>query len=207
MSDLAPERNLVNLLETQFGAAGTDDLAQTLGANSNLIATFQNTPIGSIVESLLTQSQFQTAIGNANWLLCNGQTCGGSAYATLTGNTTVPDFRATVLRGKNNGRSDGNQNQNGDLALGTLTVNQIANHTHSTTLSHDIVGGTTSKTQHSGAQNFVGEPESAAPNSYLGFNLTGPVDLPANSDGDENPTALSEVRVRAIVVNYFMRVS
>jgi hypothetical protein len=45
--------------------------------------------VGSIQIANLTVAQFQ-AVAGTNWLLCNGQTCVDTAYATETGNKTVP---------------------------------------------------------------------------------------------------------------------
>ena len=45
--------------------------------------------IGEIKLADLSESQFQAQAGN-NWLLCNGQTCSATAYASKTGNSTVP---------------------------------------------------------------------------------------------------------------------
>jgi hypothetical protein len=65
-------------------------------------------PVGMIVQSMLTEAQFQ-AINGTNWVLAAGQSVTGSQYATITGNSSIPDLRGMFLRGKNNSRSDGNQ--------------------------------------------------------------------------------------------------
>lgn len=92
-------------------------------------------PVGSIVDSLLTESQFQSQnlIGEdsvTRWVLADGRSVSGSAYTTLTGNSTVPDFRGVSRRAKNNGRSDGNQNPDGDLTLGQFTTGRNQSHDH-----------------------------------------------------------------------------
>lgn len=86
--------------------------------------------IGEIKASMLTLAQFQAQFGT-NWVLANGASATGTAYATLTGSTIVPDCRGVSLRGKNNGRSDGAQNPDGDLALGTYQGDMFVSHGHS----------------------------------------------------------------------------
>jgi len=90
-------------------------------------------PVGSIVQSILTEADFQAELGNPSpetWVLADGRNVAGSTYTVVTGNSTIPDLRGVFLRGKNNGRSDGNQNPDGDLPLGTLTSFKTAAHTH-----------------------------------------------------------------------------
>jgi len=47
--------------------------------------------IGEIKLANLTLSQFQSTAGT-NWILANGQSSVGTAYAQLTGNQTVPNI-------------------------------------------------------------------------------------------------------------------
>lgn len=91
-----------------------------------LVKKHSSSSLGSIKESMLTEAQFQAQHGTG-WVLMDGRDVTGSAYATLTGNTTLPDARGQFLRGKNNGRSDGQQNPDGDMALGTQTEDAIRN--------------------------------------------------------------------------------
>lgn len=88
--------------------------------------------VGSIGEnkpSMLTLAQFQALYG-PGWILADGSSCAGSKYAAITGFTTVPDHRGVGLRGKNNGRSDGNQNPDGELALGSFQSDAFGSHNH-----------------------------------------------------------------------------
>jgi len=54
-------------------------------------------PVGMIVQSMLTEAQFQVLNGT-NWILADGRSVAGSAYATVTGNANVPDARGLFLR-------------------------------------------------------------------------------------------------------------
>ena len=53
--------------------------------------------IGTIVSSLLTAAQM--ASEDATYYLCDGGSCAGTDYATVTGNATTPDLRGQFLRG------------------------------------------------------------------------------------------------------------
>ena len=75
------------------------------------------------------------ALRGAGWVLADGRSVTGSAYATITGTTAIPDMRGLFLRGKNNGRTDGNKNPDGDLGLGAIQGDQIVSHVHSTHLN------------------------------------------------------------------------
>lgn len=90
-------------------------------------------PIGSILDSMLTELQFQAQLGNpspATWVLADGRDITGSALQQLTSQTNAPDLRGIFTRGKNNGRVDGKQNPDGELALGTYTADGVGSHTH-----------------------------------------------------------------------------
>ena len=86
--------------------------------------------VGDVEQSMLTLAQFQ-AIKGTGWVLADGSSCVGTTYATITGASTVPDLRGLVLRGKNNGRVDGNQNPDGEVALGTYQADDFKSHAHS----------------------------------------------------------------------------
>lgn len=81
-------------------------------------------PIGTVIHSMLTVSQFASEYGN-NWVLSDGSSVSGSAYHTLTGFSVTPDMRGLFLRGK--GASG---NPDGDLALGTYSADKVISHTH-----------------------------------------------------------------------------
>ena len=72
----------------------------------NIEKEFQNLklkalPIGTIIASMLEFEKFQNISGNA-WKPADGRKVSAkSKYATLTGNTTLPDLRGMFLRGLN----------------------------------------------------------------------------------------------------------
>lgn len=159
------------------------------------MATFQNTfPVGTILHSMLTLTQFQTAIGSLGngWVLANGQSCVGSTYAAITGFTTVPDMRGRVLRGKNNGATT---NPDGDLALGTLQADQFASHNHRIQQSGGGIGNgyaTINSYQNTGYYNQFRDSnsEGQAPNG-----------IAIESSGG------NETRMKNVTVNIFIKIN
>lgn len=75
-------------------------------AGKKIETKFQNLklkalPTGTIVASMLELERFQKIAGNA-WKPADGRKVSAkSKYATLTGNTTLPDLRGMFLRGLN----------------------------------------------------------------------------------------------------------
>lgn len=150
--------------------------------------------IGEVKASMLTLAQFQAQFGT-NWVLANGASASGTAYATITGNTTLPDCRGVGLRGKNNGRADGNQNPDGDLALGTYQGDVMGSHAHSTLTGtrNNIYGltGTTRGLDASGFTSNVQNIDYGASSGQLGITSTGG----------------NETRMKNVTVNYFIKVN
>ena len=57
--------------------------------------------VGSIQQSMLTEAQFNTAMGATaagRWVLADGRSVAGSKYAALTGHDKVPDMRGGFFR-------------------------------------------------------------------------------------------------------------
>ncbi len=138
--------------------------------------------IGAIKNSMLTEAQFQTQNGSG-WVLCDGRDVTGSDYDTLTGDTTIPDARGQFLRGKNNGRSDGQENPDGDSALGAAQADAFGQHTH--------------------VQQGVASPLSAGPHTVLGSAATG---TQTSSQSTQN-TGGNETRVKNITINIFIKIN
>jgi hypothetical protein len=155
-------------------------------------------PVGMIVQSMLTEAQFQ-ALNGTSWVLMDGRSVTGSTYSTVTGSNTIPDARGMVLRGKNNGRSDGSQNPDGDSSLGAYQGDLFGQH------------------QHTGRGNtfdagfpLAGGQAGLATDSGLGIN--------ANSGGvggtrvrpttaAYDPSGGNETRMRNITVNHFIKIN
>jgi hypothetical protein len=96
-----------------------------------LVKTFKpDQPLGSVIQSLLIEEEFQAEHGN-NWVLMDGRSVVGSDYQLLDpGNPSrvvIPDARGQFLRGKNHTRADAEANPDGDQPLGTQTSDAIRN--------------------------------------------------------------------------------
>jgi hypothetical protein len=135
--------------------------------------------VGQIISSTLTEAQFQ-AINGTSWVLMDGRSVVGSAYATVTGFTAVPDARGMVLRGRNNGRADGKENPDGEIGLGAYQADEIRAHSHTVE---------TSQTQE-GVGRFTG-----------GSSLNEPSILSTNNFGG------NETRMKNITVNHFIKIN
>jgi hypothetical protein len=147
-------------------------------------------PIGMVVSSMLTEAQFQNLNGTG-WVLMDGRSVAGSAYASVTGNASIPDARGMVLRGKNNSRADGNQNPAGDRALGEFEGDQMQGHHHSYFGANNTGTGSNSFT----IQNNIFGP------------FTGAVSSPTNDGTNGPPRTGNETRMKNITLNHFIRIN
>ena len=149
-------------------------------------------PIGMIVASMLTEPQFQ-ALNGTSWVIADGRSATGSAYATITSSTTIPDLRGRALRGKNNpGTAQGDigtvlGNADGDLALNTFQYDQYASHTHS--FSTFNIGWGAGGTDFSRGRADTNSPANLWSN--IGLNAAGG----------------NETRMKNITVNYFIKIN
>jgi hypothetical protein len=161
--------------------------------------------IGQVTSSMLTEAQFQ-AINGTGWVLMDGRSVAGSSYAIVTGNATIPDARGMVLRGKNNGRSDGNQNPAGDNALGLFEDDRMQGHRHS--LRGNSGGGSAWNLAGSNAS-VVGGGSPGTGDTYvdiLAASSAQAISAPiANAEG--TPRIGVETRMKNITVNHFIKIN
>ena len=63
-------------------------------------ATVTTNPVGTVINSLLTETQFVTAYPGdaANWALCDGRNIAGTRLATILGRDTIWDLRGAYFR-------------------------------------------------------------------------------------------------------------
>ena len=147
--------------------------------------------IGDVVQSLLTETQFQSERG-LTWVLMDGRSVTGSDYATLTGSSSIPDARGVFLRGKNNGRSDGKQNPDGDSSLGVYQEDAFQGHGHLYR----------SKNQGANAYNNAG-----ANAGIHNLDNSFPVERPINLSGSGTVRYGTETRPKNITINYFIKIN
>lgn len=135
MSFVAPSESKIVQESIQFNQPVSESSTSAIAALANALREII-LPVGSIVDSMLDESTFQsqnTSPSPERWVLADGRNVAGSVYQSLTGSATIPDLRGNFTRAKNNGRSDGKQNPDGDLALGTYTASKFASHMHAYT--------------------------------------------------------------------------
>src|ERR1035437_9535436 len=94
---------------------------------NSVLSSLEPLPLGHIERSFLTNSEFLAARNATDWMLCNGQSCAGSAYATLTGNATVPNAELYFMRMRDYGVG---VNPDGDQSLGTPNADTYIAHGH-----------------------------------------------------------------------------
>ena len=84
-------------------------------------------PIGTVIDSMLTPAQMSANYGSG-WALCDGSSCVGSKFQSLTGLGAVPDFRGRFKRMKDHGAG---VDTHGDPVVGTVrNADLLANHNH-----------------------------------------------------------------------------
>lgn len=141
-------------------------------------------PIGTFLESILTEVQWNTALGNpANplWILADGRNIAGSALANLSGypfGNAAPNLCGIMKRGKNNGVITGNNNPDGDLALGTLTDDKFESHLHTYTTGGPFV--TVANAIGPGLGTAFASPFPPNPTGNTGDNQTAPKTMTVN---------------------------
>lgn len=161
--------------------------------------------LGEVKQSVLTEAQFQEIHG-PEWVLMDGRDITGSDLHTLTGSSTLPDARGQFLRGKNNGRSDGNENPDGDLALGAIQLDKTRS-PRNTAFSAASAGAHTHTQQIDASTgtntNLLGESTRAStPADYTISNIsTAGAHTHSVSGGDNETTP------KNITVNVFVKIN
>lgn len=193
MADLPSIKDLITVEQTNAFAAGTTALIQSMGSAANWIQdNIILPPLGTVIESMLTEAQFQAAYGTG-WVLCDGASCSGSDYETLTGKSTVPDARGTMLRGKKNSRADG-KGRGIERVLGTYVPDYFDLHDHSATITKNEVANSNG-TNDADDDNVLFGPTGAFTGSLAIGNITGIIGPKGN-----------ETRCRNVTMNYFIRI-
>ncbi len=154
--------------------------------------------IGDVKQSVLTEAQFQSLHGTT-WVLMRGQSITGSSLATEFGLATLPDARGVFIRGKNNGRADGNQNPDGDVALGTVQADGFGSHNHG--------GGNHNHQAGTGTWDTNANVDAA--NRFPDFANSGPSpnSFVQNSGTIISTEGANETRMKNITANIFVKIN
>lgn len=198
MSDLATSTQKIQEQSVQYRAPVSESLMANIGGAVNFCLT-KLLPIGTVLPSTLTSAQFASENGTSSWLLCDGGSCAGSAYASLTGKTFVPDFRGAFLRGKNNGRTDGRENPDGEVSLAT-GGSSLAN-SQATGYSGDQFKSHT----HTYSDQYY--PATGGSGSARGLDTGERYDGNTFRTPTSDPTGDNETRPKNYTVNYFIKVN
>lgn len=159
--------------------------------------------IGDVKASMLTLAQFQ-AINGVNWVLADGSSAAGTTYAAITGASNVPDMRGQFLRGKNNGRVDGNQDPSGERALGVLQADQMQGHGHAYYSNQNFnIGGNAGYARVPRQTGINADLQSA---DVVNTSNT-PIREPTTNGSNGTPRTGNETRPRNVAVNYFIKVN
>ena len=192
---ILPDKTYFSIQRTQDYSAGQPagfGLASL--ADYGIVKKTDVFPVGTIQQSLLTEPQFQSEMGSTKWVLMNGQSVAGSKYATITGNSNVPDAAGRFLRmvGGDAGSLGAQQAQaTAANGLTASTTGSDGNHTHTWTNSTPsrITGGTDLA---SGGNFVVGGTDIASSGSHGHTINMGSSDV--------------ETRPVNIAVNYFVKI-
>jgi len=98
----APDQGEARLVEDQAGIFSWTGTGWVKTANTTVnAASGELLLVGDIRQSVLTESQFKTALGlgeSGKWVLADGRNVAGSRYEAITGSSTVPDLRGGYIR-------------------------------------------------------------------------------------------------------------
>ena len=174
----------------KFIRAFTTNSSAGFGAFSGMIS--DPNPVGTIIHSMLTLTQFQSIYGT-NWVLADGSDATNSMYALITGNTTVPDARGLFLRAAGtHGTLKTANNTAFSATLGSSQNDQTQGHMHYYTVYN---GGFTGW----GAQSYQNNTSPIA--------STGGVTSPITDGTNGNPRTGNETRPANLAVSIFIKIN
>jgi len=180
MTAIAPNGNPIQEGAITFNFPIAEDYGSQIGGLLNFLLNIA-CPVGTVIDACVTEDEFQGQLQNPNpetWILADGRNVAGSTYAQVTGQTTVPNFCGLFRRAKNNGRSDGKQNPDGDLTLGQYTPFTTGTHTHTYQTTDPALGREAPSGSDQGPA-FQGNPNQ--PTSAVGGDQTAPANLTINT--------------------------
>lgn len=185
---------------TAYGFAGifdTNASSEVLTANKTSFGH-----IGDEYSGQLTEAQLQ-ALKGPGWILEDGRNVAGSAWAALTGNSTIPDARGVIRRGQNNGRSGSTGNPDGTALGGSQGDATAKNGLALSDPGHEHFGrsGTTNKVAGAFGVSFTTISDVTSGASA--------VNVPSGSvtTGVSLGTGDNETRMRNITTNHFIKIN
>lgn len=182
--DLSSKQVVLNSHAADLAAKEALLLSHTSSLNAQSIKISKQVPIGTVRSSTLSLTQYNAQTDGV-WQLMDGGSCLNTAYATLTGNTTVPDalIEGTFLRQAKAGRT-----------VGTYEADEFKAHNHGGgNHRHTLENSAMNPTDGGGYNNDGSDAGTAVTRT----NLSGVI---INTEGGD------ETRPKNLAVNFFIKV-
>jgi hypothetical protein len=93
----------------------------------NIYVTDKITPVGTVIQTMLTEAQFLAEHGTSKWVRADGRNVTGSRYHSITGSTNIPDLRGYFIRSTSDNSAI---DPSGPRASGSVQVSAGMTHTH-----------------------------------------------------------------------------
>ena len=186
LSGAVIDASLLLKIKNNFDAQQSELLDKQATIDEQAIKISKQVPIGTVRSTILTVAQYQGQVDGV-WMLMNGQSCIGTEYANITGNSTVPDAatEGAFLRQAKVGRVNG-----------SFENDAFQGHHHQ--IQDDLDGGSAQTFSHaSGYQSFNG-----ATHTMASARATTPLTDFVNG----TPRTANETRPKNIGVNYLIKV-
>lgn len=201
MSNVPGTFNFVNQASIQYNnPVSESSLDSIAGAVNGILSVLL--PVGSIIDSMLTEMQFNAQLGGpspSTWVIADGRDVTDSGYNQVTGLTNIPDLRGIFRRAKNNG---GTGNPDGDLTLGTVTAGRNQSHTHAVSdpghahqYSQGGFGGDNRVNASPGTYGNNGDGTIGAPSVNTSFTSISLVNQGGNDTAPTNVTVNTFIRI------------
>jgi len=121
VTDIVGAKKKIQQESVDYRSAISETTFSAMGSSINWIIENSTHALGTVVTSMLTLAQYQSEL-NSTWVLCDGASCVGSDYETLSSNSTVPDL-VTSNRFLRQATNDGE--------LGNTQTSANLSHSHS----------------------------------------------------------------------------
>jgi len=188
-----PNLSKIQVEEIESKKVLSENLFFKIAANLNSLQQKIIFDVGDVVDSVLTESQFQAEL-SSDWVLCNGQNIENSLLSTLTGLAFAPDMRGRFLK----------QSLNGDDTL-FIEANNNAPHRHAQIRSNSSGGSTGNLSQRVFRNTGIVVVTSPA---YFISGSTGEPDAGQTRDSGSNlPNNGSEFRPKNIALYRYIKIN
>lgn len=185
MANLPSAPIYITIEETQMGSVATESLAQAIGQSNNwIIDNVKPRPVGSILYSILTETQLQAIVG-AGWILADGRPLLiTDQFRILTTLTNAPNMQGTYQRSISGV----------ETITGAIVAGSNPSHTHPYILTNNVA-----KITGSGSDGVPPAP-GQQPKMTVDISLS-PGFLTIGASGD------AEFSPKNVITNIFLRIN